>query len=194
MYGVAPLFLLACLIPMNKETPTHDSGGGTPQRDCGSNSLFLLLRLQGLDISLDQVKRRLGPLPPGGYSVSELVSASDSLGLELEALEYKHGKPRAEKNLIVYLLGARGGHFAVLNPVGTTGSMVQLIDPPYPPRIVDWERLLTAKEWTGIVIAPKPRSSSALGISMIALSAVASMIAARQWKMRAGTKANGFQG
>ncbi len=60
-------------------------GAGPPDTtklDCGANSLFILLRLEGYPISLDRMDSVLPPRQPQGYSMAELARAARSLGLE----------------------------------------------------------------------------------------------------------------
>jgi len=84
--------------------------------------------------------------------MAELAAAARSLGLELEGVRLGREDIPLGRSAIVFLKDARGGHFAVLRPVGTTGAMVQVIDPPHVPWITDWDRLFAAKSWTSRVL------------------------------------------
>jgi hypothetical protein len=56
---------------------------------------------------------------------------------------------------IAYLSGLRAGHFVTLRPVGITGTMVQVIDPPDASRIMDYQPLLARPDWTGRLLVPR---------------------------------------
>ena len=46
----------------------------------------------------------------------------------------------------------------LLRPVGMTGKMVQVLDPPSAPAVVDYEQLLSSQSWTGqILLQQTPR-------------------------------------
>ena len=138
--------------------------------DCGQNSLFILLRLSGLEVSVDRLKSTLPPQHPSGYSMTELISAAEASGLGLEGVRFDKGDRPLDRPAIMYLADGGGGHFAVIRPVGTTGTMVQVIDPPYAPRIVDTSRLFESGTWTGrVLIARDPwpsRNRSTLGAAI----------------------------
>jgi hypothetical protein len=81
----------------------------------------------------------------------------------------------------VFLKDGKGGHFAVLRPVGTTGTMVQVLDPPNAPWIGDCTQVMSTKAWTGrVLIARDPwpyrhvlaAALASAGLSALALSRV----------------------
>jgi hypothetical protein len=126
----------------------------TTKLDCGVNALFVLLRLEGRPVTLDRLESSLPPRRPDGYSMAELATAARSLGLGLEGVRFIKGDKALTRPAIAFLKDAKGGHFAVLRPVGTTGTMVQVIDPPQAPWIADYDRLLAARPWTGRILVP----------------------------------------
>ncbi len=129
----------------------------TTKLDCGVNALFILLHLEGRPVTLDRLLSGLPPRRPDGYSMAELVTAARSLGVDLEGVHFARGDKALTRPAIAFLKQGKGGHFAILRPVGTTGTMVQVIDPPSPPWIADYDRVLAAKPWTGrILVARKP--------------------------------------
>ena len=65
------------------------------------------------------------------------------------------GDQGADRPGIVFLKDAKGGHFAVFRPVGTTGTMVQVIDPPSAPWIADYDRVFSSTRWTGRVLVAR---------------------------------------
>ncbi|MGO9471236.1 MAG: cysteine peptidase family C39 domain-containing protein [Isosphaeraceae bacterium] len=121
-------------------------------RDCGVNVLFVLLRLEQRPVSLDRITSALPPQRPDGYSMGELAAAGAHLGLELEGVRFGKGDKTLDRPAIAFFKDARGGHFVVLRPVGSRGTMVQVIDPPRVPWVADYDRLFPAKSWTGRVL------------------------------------------
>jgi ABC-type bacteriocin/lantibiotic exporter with double-glycine peptidase domain len=153
---LARLGLIVLLVPA-----ANVRAAATDERtklDCGVNALFILLRLEGRPVSLDRLLDSLPPRHPDGYSMDELTAASRTLGLELEGIRFAKGDEPPKRPAIAFVKDDRGGHFAVLRPVGTTGTMVQVIDPPSPPWIGDFDRIIGTKIWTGrILVAREPR-------------------------------------
>lgn len=127
----------------------------TARPDCGVNALFVLLHLEGLPVPLDHVKSVLPPRHPDGYSMAELAAAAEALGLGLEGMRFAEGDKAPARPVIAFLRDARGGHFAVLRPVGTTGTMVQVIDPPSAPWITDYDRVFSVRQWPGRVLVAR---------------------------------------
>jgi Peptidase C39 family len=127
----------------------------TRPNDCRVNALFILLRLEGRRVTLDRLESALPPRHPDGYSMAELAAASGSLDLPLDGVQFGRGAKPLDRPAIAFVQDARGGHFSVLRPVGTTGTMVQLIDPPHPPWIGDYDRLFAGSSWTGRILLPK---------------------------------------
>ncbi len=124
----------------------------TTTLDCGANALFVLLRLEGRPVTLAQLEAALPPRRTEGYSMAELADASATLGFRLDGVRFGKGDQVLTRPAIAFFKSAKGGHFAVLRPVGTTGTMVQVIDPPHVSRILDYTVVLSAKSWTGRVL------------------------------------------
>ncbi|MGC8644430.1 MAG: cysteine peptidase family C39 domain-containing protein, partial [Isosphaeraceae bacterium] len=126
------------------------------QSSIAVNALFVLLYLEGRSIPFDRLESALPPHRPDGYSMAELSTAARSLGLPLDGVKLVKGDKPLDRPAIAFFQNARGGHFAVLRPVGTTGTMVQVIDPPHVPLITDYDRILGSKGWTGRILLPSP--------------------------------------
>lgn len=126
----------------------------TTQLDCGVNAFFILLRIEGRPVTLDRMNAVLPPRRVDGYSIAELKAAARSLGLDLDGVRFTKGDEALKRPAIAFFHDAKGGHFAVLRPVGTTGTMVQVIDPPSAPWIADYDRLFAMKPWTGRILTP----------------------------------------
>jgi ABC-type bacteriocin/lantibiotic exporter with double-glycine peptidase domain len=106
---------------------------------------------------LHGVESTLGRRHEAGYSLAELAQASQALGLTLDGVQVDSGNIPLTRPAIGYFRGPFGGHYAVLRPVGVTGTMVQVIDPPNVPRVMDYQRLLSDNSWTGRLLTPRDR-------------------------------------
>jgi Peptidase C39 family len=122
--------------------------------DCGENALFVFLHLEGCTATLDHVASVLPSRHPDGYSMAELARAAKALGLRVEGVTFNRGDKALTRSAIAFFRDAKGGHFAVLRPVGITGTMVQVVDPPNMPWIADYDRLFSSGQWTGQVLVP----------------------------------------
>lgn len=148
---------LVVIVALGQAAVSLAAGSETVMKlDCGVNALFLLLRLEGRPIPLDRLESVLPPHSADGYSMAELSAAARSLGLSLDGVKFAKGDKPLDRPAIAFFQDARGGHFAVLRPVGTTGTMVQVIDPPRVPMIIDYDRILSLKGWTGRILLPSP--------------------------------------
>jgi ABC-type bacteriocin/lantibiotic exporter with double-glycine peptidase domain len=123
--------------------------------DCGLKSLWLVLRLSHRPANLGRIERALPARSQAGYSLAELAQASRACGLRVRGMRFGAGDVPLDRPAIAYLRGPTEGHFVVLRPVGVTGTMVQLIDPPDDPRIIDYEELLSRPDWTGRILVPQ---------------------------------------
>jgi len=122
------------------------------QFDCGVNSLLVLGELEGRPLDVPCLFNALPPRNPAGYSMAELIAASGRVGLPLEGIRLTGEDLSIQEPALFYLEGKPDGHFAVLRPVGVTGKMVQVIDPPFPPRVLDYRQLKAVPGWTGRVL------------------------------------------
>jgi hypothetical protein len=158
--------------------------GETTKPDCGVNALFVLLRLEGRPVTLDRLESALPARRPDGYSMAELSAAAGSLGLGLEGVRFAKGDRALNRPAIAFLRDAKGGHFAVLRPVGTTGTMVQVIDPPAAPWIADYDRLFAARTWTGRILVPRDPWPIPYAKPLLAVAAGATLLAAARWRRK----------
>jgi Peptidase C39 family len=144
--------------------------------DCGVNALYILLNLEGRAVALERLVSALPPRRPDGYSMAELAAASQSLGLHLDGVRFAKGDEALDRPAIAFFKDARGGHFAVLRPVGTTGTMAQVIDPPHVPWITDYDRLLVTRPWMGRILLPREPWTRRYALPLI-LAGAAIMVA-----------------
>ena len=76
--------------------------------------------------------------------MADLQTAASRLGLHLEGYRVSSGDAPLRWPVIAAIEGRGGGpgHYITLVPAGTMGRLVQVIDPPLAPRIVDYELIL----------------------------------------------------
>lgn len=149
--GVA---LIVASLVLGSSHPAAEADTDEPPRlDCAVNALFLLLELEGQPASFERITASFpASRDPRGYSMAEIAAAARSLGLPLEGYQLPQAATPLREPVIAYVKTASGGHFAVLRRVGSTGTMVQVIDPPSPPWIADYGRVFQARSWTGRVL------------------------------------------
>lgn len=151
------VWLVSAALGLVAAGPAPGRPGGEQRRpfpDCGTRALFVLMTLEQGEADLAAIEAALGPERPGGFSMAELREAAGRLGLSLQGVQFRAGDPPLDRPAIAFFDGDGPGHHAVLRPVGTTGTMVQVIDPPYPSRIVDYARLYEDTPWTGRLLVP----------------------------------------
>ncbi len=153
--GVARRSAWAGLVALLVSTSVVRAAEEKDRLDCGVNSLYLLLRLEGRSPSFDELLGTLPTTHPDGLSMAELMDASGLFGLKLDGVQFPKGGGVLDRPMIAFFQGPKNGHFAVIRPVGTTRKMVQVIDPPNPPWIGDLDRLPSNKAWTGRVLIPR---------------------------------------
>jgi hypothetical protein len=103
------------------------------QADCGPNALYVLMKLEGYNVALKQVKELVPLDPVKGCSMESLIQASEKLGFPVEVRFVKpgdlskvprpfilHGITSQEKNL---------GHFIVVVDFDKKKKNYTLIDP-----------------------------------------------------------------
>ena len=133
--------LLVCFLWAPSSFSAHDEF--TPP-DCGVNSLYMLLDLVGSDVSLEELRANLPARDDNGYSMLELRDAAYRCGQPVSGGLLTTATLPLDRPAVAYFdsLNSKSGHFVVLMPVGAMGKMVQIIDPPYHPRIVDYSTIM----------------------------------------------------
>lgn len=128
---------------------------------CGPNSLYMLLRLNG--VSADRgIISKYTHLHPQGMSLAELREASNSLGLRTEVRRCSLDEFRRQFELpvIAYLLSdVRAhdvddvpGHYVVV--IGIGNGTITMIDGTTGERRRDLVGQWLAKRWSGYVLVP----------------------------------------
>lgn len=123
--------------------------------DCGARALFQLTELTGKSANLEAIEKALPTHNTPGHSMADLRSAAWSQGVRLRGVRFVQGGGPLDRPAIAFLALANEGHFVVLRPVGVTGTMVQVLDPPFAPRVVDYADLLASRQWTGRILVPQ---------------------------------------
>ncbi len=149
--------------------------------DCGVNSLYLLLRLRSADVDLTELRRSLPDTEAHGLSMAEIQAVSHRYGVPLKGRQIRAADVPIDRPTIVLLKSSEGrGHFVVLEPVGTLGKMVMVLDFPRPVRIVTYADLMNGPDWTGLALAPVtawervgPWIASGAGVSLVVLGLTA---------------------
>lgn len=117
--------------------------------NCGLNALFLLAKLSGGPADLGRIERALPARRAGGYSMAELRAGGRAVGLDLQGVRFGKRDVPLDRPAIAFLDTPGEGHFVALQPVGSMGTMVQVLDPPYAPALVDYSQLLARRSWSG---------------------------------------------
>ncbi len=119
--------------------------------DCGPSALYTLSRLIGRPLGLEEIRSHLPSARRGNFSMEELNQSALACGLRLQGVLLAKGEGQAiDRPMLVFLNRGEHGHFIVIRPIGTTGKLVQVIDPASSPAIIDKPTLLAAKSWTGL--------------------------------------------
>lgn len=126
--------------------------------DCGTLSLYILLRLEGKTTDLGQITSRLPHMPASGYSMKELRDAAHNLGLDLTGVKLKNSGRLDDGPSILSLNKEGHGHYVVIRPVGHTGNMIQMFDSARYPTLLDVDSFRNSQEWTGLVLIKPARS------------------------------------
>ena len=137
------------------QTPTAVSPAPAATVDCGTSSLYTLLRLEGKGVAFDILCKRM----PGGaqraHTLAELRDCAHSFGLRLRGVRLPVRRESLDRPMLVFLDQKPHGHFVVVRPVGHSGNLVQVFDPGLEPAVMDAAALFASPEWTGIALVPE---------------------------------------
>lgn len=143
-------------------------------KDCGVNSLYLLLRLREAPVDLAELRAMLPATAADGLSMAELQAAAGRFGVSLQGKRIDSGDVPLDRSVLALFQEEGGpGHFVVLEPVGVLGKSVMVLDFPRPAQIFAYADLIQGGKWTGLVLAPvtawerfAPWITSALGLTL----------------------------
>jgi ABC-type bacteriocin/lantibiotic exporter with double-glycine peptidase domain len=105
-------------------------------------------------VNLSDLRRALPHPGRDGLSMADLQSAASIFGVGLRETRIRREDFPLDRPVIALLSTEDDGHFVVLQPVGTTGTMAMVCDFPRPPRIVDYASLSDSEGWNGLALVP----------------------------------------
>ncbi len=145
----------ACCVALVADHAVADEARDAPSAsyDCGTLTLYVLLRLEGRGSDLRDIESCLPPPSPRGFSMKELRDAARPLGLSLAGVRLP-GRRRLDRPALVFARRGPHGHYCVVRPVGHTGRLVQVIDALRDPEVLDMSDLAKSPEWTGLALIP----------------------------------------
>ncbi len=178
---VRPLFLgfVLSLSQGVEAAPRSDPDESTA--DCGTLSLYQLLRLEGHPIVLAEIAARLPAPARTGYSMKELRDAASESGVSLDGIRLVDPTNELDRPMIVFL---KRGHFVVIRPVGQTGKLAQVLNGVEPPAVVEKKLLNASSDWTGLALAPRrahwPRGSLIFLLCLTGLALIRELLLKRR--------------
>lgn len=125
--------------------------------DCGRCALYILMRLEGRDISMSRMKSAVRVDPDAGCSMADLSRAANELGFPVE-IRFVTPKEMAQLPC-PYILHWNGslksgvGHFAVITGFSENLKQVHLIDAQFDESRSTPEGAL-ARSYSGYVLVP----------------------------------------
>ncbi len=122
--------------------------------DCGTLSLYNLLRLQDRIIDFNAFQASMPRGAHCSHSMIELLDVANRWGQALIGVRLPKSNYYPDRPTIVYIDRKPHGHYVVLRRVGHTGKLVQILDPSSDPVIVDASTLIESPEWTGFALVP----------------------------------------
>lgn len=149
---------------------------------CGVSSTLLFLREHQIDISLDELARRV-PDRSRGNTFTELRDVCSSLGADASIVNVKGGNAGLPTGPFVAHLNARDGgevgHFVFLRPLEPTFTQYQLIAPPLQPAVVDAREWMRRPDFEGWVLTvEKPTSTLKIGLGLAGVGIALTVFAA----------------
>ena len=127
---------------------------GPPEPECGAHCLYVALRALDVPAKHDEVKDKLGPLPPGGYSLGSIEEVAQGYGLEMLGVTTSVENLRLRPERFACIAHLSGNHFVLLAAAPEEGP-VRVIDPP---KTYDLpaETLATRWDGTALLLSPDP--------------------------------------
>jgi hypothetical protein len=114
------------------------------------------MNLEGMSVRLEDIESQLPARSEFGYSMLELQSTARRCGLGLVGKSFGPADVPLTGPAIAYRPGHKpvSGHFVVLRPVGSNNTVVQVIDPPYAPRLIDYPALFGGSKRPIMILRP----------------------------------------
>jgi hypothetical protein len=175
--------------PLFRDRASPEGAG----RECGLNSLFMLLRLSGHDVTYEQTRAAV-PIGPMGTSLLELQQAASRLGAKTRLSQCSMAELKREpKPVIAYFLRATGGavdgpgHFVVVLKADDTG--VEVFDNSYPTALWKYSVPHFEAQWSGHILGPAPPPIWARPLTLTAVAGVWISIGLAYWRVRVWRRA-----
>jgi hypothetical protein len=166
--------------PSGTDMALHERAG----RECGLDSLFVLLRLTGFDVTFDQTRAAV-PIGPMGTTLLELQQAASRLGAKTTLSRCSMAQLMdMPKPVIAYLpkrAGGPVGHFVVVVTADKTG--VEVVDGDIA-AILRYSPSHFEAEWSGHLLAPAPPQTWARPLTWAAVAGVWLGIGFVCWRAR----------
>jgi hypothetical protein len=159
-----PRITLLIILPAQVAHPSFaiaDSSHETPrhvEHNCGTLSLYLLLKLEQRNVSLDAVQRQLGAPGSQGHSLKALQDAASAFGLDLDGVQLHRTDDFQYGPILSYSNKPPHGHYVLVRAVGTSGKLVQVLDGFRAPEVIDYIDLIGRSDWTGMALVPRRRT------------------------------------
>lgn len=163
----------ALMLCLASRVALADEQAGRPASGagCGTKALYLLARLEGRSIDLDQLGRALGEPTRHEHSLKELRDVAARYGLRLSGARRLGGRETPDRPAIVLLNHEPHGHFVVIRPVGHTGKLLQVLDPNDEPEVIDAIVLYGSGAWTGLALMPeRPNRPARIAAALLAVA------------------------
>jgi len=185
-YRLASLIAILIALALSAIAGEDDrpKGADRKESDCGPRALYVLMHLEGHEVSYERIKAEIDRLGPGERSLAVLRDAARRFGLELRGVRHQPGDA-PDRLMIAFLDRKPHGHFLVLRPVGRSRNFVQIIDPGWGSRVIDAADLSRSGEWSGIALAPVRRDGS---VAAFAASGALMVLAIVLTRSRSGNR------
>lgn len=152
--GAVLLLLLLGIASVGTARPEEHPSASSATSDCGTQALYVLLRLEGRSVEPARLGAILPPPRPDGHSMKELRDAARVVRLDLAGVRIRRSDRAPDRPILALVHDGPHGHFIVVRPIGHTGRLVQVIDGIRPPRVVNAAVLYASPGWTGLALIP----------------------------------------
>ena len=125
-----------------------------PRDTCAVSALSLFCNQQknGEHFSYDSLLKSF-PIPgPLGHSMKDIIDVARQHHLELDGVLIENEIKKIDQPMIAFVKNEIHGHFIVVFPVSTDGTIVSVVDGKDFPSIMDFSSLKYRKGWTGRVL------------------------------------------
>jgi hypothetical protein len=150
------LITASCLIGVLATVHADETERNADEKfgECGAISTYFLLEVCGVNTEYQRVAATLPVPTKDGYSLAEIQAASRILGLRSGGFKLAPGTRQLDRPMIAMMRNGEDGHYIVLKPVKAGSSLVQVLDPPFEPKIIPLDELIANPNWTGLTLQP----------------------------------------